>query len=99
MQNAAKEVERGFGEGGLDVLVNNAGWLEIFKPIGESDVDEWWYTWEVNIRGLYLVTKTFLPLVLKSKEKTIVNLSSEGAHLLAPGVSAHPLCSAWAVWK
>lgn len=84
-------MESAFGEGGLDVLVNNAGWLERFVPMGESDVDEWWYTWEVNIRGLYLVTRAFLPLVLKSKEKTIVNLSSIGAHMTRPGVSAY-LC-------
>lgn len=87
VKRAAQEVETAFGEGGLDILINNAGWLETFKPMGEIDVDDWWYTWEVNIRGLFLVTHAFLPLVLRSKEKTIVNLSSIGAHLVAPGVS------------
>lgn len=87
VNRAAQDVETAFGEEGLDILVNNAGWLETFKPTGEIDVDDWWYTWEVNIKGLFLVTHAFLPLVLRSKEKTILNLSSIGAHLLAPGVS------------
>lgn len=87
IKSAANEVEKALGDSGLDVLVNNAGWLETFKPMAEMDVDDWWYTWEVNVRGLFLVTHAFLPLVLKSREKTIVNLSSMGAHRLRPGVS------------
>lgn len=86
VERAAQEVEKAFGEGGLDILVNNAGWIEMSKPMGDADVDEWWYTWEVNIRGLFLVTHAFLPLVLKSKTKTIVNMSSNGAHWSLPGV-------------
>lgn len=88
VKRAAHEVGNALGEGGLDILVNNAGWMEEYKLIGETDVDEWWYTWEVNIRGLFLVTNMFLPLVLKGKEKTIVNLTSIGAHLTMPGVSS-----------
>ncbi|EIM87461.1 NAD-P-binding protein [Stereum hirsutum FP-91666 SS1] len=89
VKRAAHEVGNALGEGGLDILVNNAGWMEEYKLIGETDVDEWWYTWEVNIRGLFLVTNMFLPLVLKGKEKTIVNLTSIGAHLTMPGGSSY----------
>lgn len=87
VKRAAKVVEEAFGEGGVDILINNAGWLEIWTPMGDIDVDDWWYTWEMNVKGLFLTTHAFLPLLLKSKEKTIVNLSSIGAHLLVPGVS------------
>lgn len=87
VKNAAQKIEKEFGPGGVDILVNNAGWLETFHLMGDIDVDDWWYTWEINVKGLFLVTQTFLPLVLKSKEKTIVNLSSISAHLTAPGVS------------
>ena len=45
IERAAEEVERSFGR--LDVLVNNAGYLEEFLPIAESDPDEWWKTWTV----------------------------------------------------
>lgn len=87
VKKSAQEVEKAFGEGGVDILINNAGWLEIWRPMGEIDVDDWWYTWEVNVKGVFLVTHAFLSLVLKSKEKTIVNLSSIGALLMLPGVS------------
>ena len=34
--------------GKLDVLVNNAGRCEAPRPIPESNVDDYWSTWEVN---------------------------------------------------
>ena len=75
--------------GRRDILVNNAGYLEVFKPIAESDPDEWWKTWRINMRGSYLVTRAFLPLMLKGGHKTIVNLSSVGAHMRRPGASGY----------
>jgi NAD(P)-dependent dehydrogenase (short-subunit alcohol dehydrogenase family) len=84
---AAKETDKAFGK--LDILINNAGYLSEFRPIGEDDSDEWWMNWEVNIRGLYLVTKAFLPLMLRGGDKTIVNLTSIGGHLCAPGASGY----------
>lgn len=80
------------------MLINNAGYLETFTPVADSDIDEYWKTWEVNYRGVYWVTKAFLPLLLSPnfknarKEdglKTIVNLSSAGAHLTRFGASAY----------
>ncbi|MCJ1318032.1 hypothetical protein MMC15_003359 [Xylographa vitiligo] len=73
----------------LDILINNAGYLEIFTPIVDSDPDEWWKTWTVNMRGPYLVTRAFLPLMLMGGDKTIVNLSSVGAHGKRPGASGY----------
>ncbi|KAL8738001.1 MAG: hypothetical protein Q9181_001140 [Wetmoreana brouardii] len=45
VEEAAKKVEECCGS--LDVLVNNAGYLEKYIPIAESNPDEWWKTWEV----------------------------------------------------
>lgn len=93
MQQAAALTKGAFG--GLDILINNAGRLESFVPIVDGDIDEHWNTWEVNYRGLYWVTKAFLPLMLAKKRdgqdglKTIVNLTSIGAHLTIPGGSAY----------
>jgi NAD(P)-dependent dehydrogenase (short-subunit alcohol dehydrogenase family) len=93
---AAKTTEAEFGK--LDILVNNAGYLATFTPLLEGDEDEYWKTWEVNYRGIYWVTKAFLPLVLKSELKTVLNLSSIGALLLVPGASAYQV-SKFAILK
>ena len=85
--NAAKETEQAFGR--LDILINNAGYLSEFVPIGKDDSDDWWMNWEVNIKGLYFVTKAFLPLMLKGGDKTVVNLSSIGGHIVRPGGSGY----------
>ncbi|KAL9607625.1 MAG: hypothetical protein Q9167_007472 [Letrouitia subvulpina] len=87
VENAAKEVEDKLSW--LDVLVNNAGFMDHMHPLADVDPDNWWYTWEVNLKGPYLMTRTFLPLLLKGSNKTIVNTSSIGAHLTSPGFSAY----------
>lgn len=87
IDEAAKLVEQEFG--GLDILINNAGWLETATPIVDSDPKDWWYTMEVNIKGVYLSTRAFLPVLLKGGMKSIINLSSIGAHAIRPGVCVH----------
>ena len=42
-----------------------------------------------NIRGPYLMTRSFLPLMLRGGDKQIVNLSSIGAHRVRPGMSGY----------
>jgi NAD(P)-dependent dehydrogenase (short-subunit alcohol dehydrogenase family) len=75
---AAKAIE---AEGGLDVLVNNAG-IEARTPdnsvIGAADVtaDMMRHLFETNVFGLVRVTHAFLPVLLRSAAPVIVNVSS-----------------------
>ena len=48
-------------------------------------------TWEVNIKGTFLVTRALLPLLLESEsgEKIIVNVSSIAAHGVRSGGSSY----------
>ncbi|KAE8324241.1 hypothetical protein BDV39DRAFT_208087 [Aspergillus sergii] len=74
----------------LDILINNAGYLEKRVKIAESDPSEWQKTWSVNVIGPYLVTRAFLPQMLsKGGDKIVVNLGSIAAHLTSPGASAY----------
>lgn len=73
----------------IDVLINNAGYLEESNLVKDSDRKDWWRTWEVNIKGAYLVTQAVLDLVLASRAKTIVNISSKGGLYTRRGASAY----------
>ncbi|EXM21447.1 Short-chain dehydrogenase/reductase SDR [Fusarium oxysporum f. sp. vasinfectum] len=87
--SAAAEAIKEILGGSLDILINNAGCLEKWKPVAESDPSEWWWTWEVTMKGTYLSARYFIPLLLKSSTKTIINVSSVGAQIIVPGASAY----------
>lgn len=70
-------------------MINNAGYLAASQSITESDHEDWWQTFEVNIRGVYWMTRGFLPLMLKAGLKTIINVASTGANSLRPGASGY----------
>ena len=89
IERAAQETTEAFGK--LDILINNAGAMEEFKPTLDSDPEQWWQTWTVNIRGTYLLTRALLPLILKGDGKQIIILTSTGAFLPAPGGSAYQI--------
>lgn len=75
--------------GSLDILICNAGYLENWRKLAESQADDWWKSWEVNMKGTYLCHRYFIPLLLKSQTKTIINCSSIGGHHILPGASGY----------
>jgi len=87
VEEAAKQIEQQWGR--IDILINNAGVLEPFVPLHESDPDEWWRSWEVMVKGPYLAMRSCIPLLLKGEHKVIVNVSSIGQNLLMNGASAY----------
>ncbi|EOO03803.1 putative short chain dehydrogenase reductase protein [Phaeoacremonium minimum UCRPA7] len=88
VRKAAEVIGTSFGDS-LDVLINNAGYLETWLPVAESNPLDWWRSWEVNIKGTYLCCRYMLPLLLKSEGKTLINVTSAGAHNMSPGASAY----------
>jgi NAD(P)-dependent dehydrogenase (short-subunit alcohol dehydrogenase family) len=90
MAAAAAEVSKAF-DGVLDVVIANAGYLEEWAAMHEADPVEWWTSWEVNVNGVYLTAKYFIPMLLKSETKLFVAVSSVGGHLFQKNASSYSL--------
>jgi len=74
VEAAAEKVKAEFG--GLDFLVNNAGILKDNLLLRMKE-EEWDVVLDVNLKGPFLVTKSFLSMLLKAKGGgRIVNISS-----------------------
>lgn len=89
---AAKTVE---DDGGLDVLINNAGIEgrgEGNTVIGAEEVtaDDMRTTFDTNVFGVVRVTHAFLPLLRRSAAPVVVNVSSGLASLTALSDPDHP---------
>lgn len=88
VEQAASTVEREFGH--CDVVVSNAGILGKFGLVVDSDPDEWRRVLDVNLYGPYLVSRSFLPLLLKAGDpKYLIHVTSVAAHLVNPMLSAY----------
>ena len=91
---AAKTID---ADGGLDVLVNNAG-IEmrtegnVVPGAAEMTADVMRSLFETNVFGVVRVTHAFLPLLLRSAAPVVVNVSSGLAsltRLTAPGTPGY----------
>jgi NAD(P)-dependent dehydrogenase (short-subunit alcohol dehydrogenase family) len=70
INQATSSVEKNHGK--LDILVNNAA---VAIPSG-SDREQLRATFDTNAIGLYILTKSLLPLLQKSASARVVNISS-----------------------
>jgi NAD(P)-dependent dehydrogenase (short-subunit alcohol dehydrogenase family) len=79
--DAAVDLIRKEGRG-LWGLVNNAG-VNVVAPLIEADVSEVEFLFNVNVFGVFRVTKAFAPLIIESQGR-IVNISSISGFLAGP---------------
>ncbi|MFX0052104.1 MAG: SDR family oxidoreductase [Candidatus Hermodarchaeota archaeon] len=61
--------------GKIDVLVNNAG-VGRFKRADDFTLDDYNYMFNVNVRGVFLVTKYVVPHLLAQESGHIINIAS-----------------------
>jgi NAD(P)-dependent dehydrogenase (short-subunit alcohol dehydrogenase family) len=72
----------------VDILVNNAG---IWKPGRVVDLDEetWDSVLDTNLKGMFLVSKHFLPGMMERKAGVVINVSSVAGMVGAREASAY----------
>ncbi|KAI1100826.1 hypothetical protein F4804DRAFT_335865 [Jackrogersella minutella] len=90
VKSGARVLETNWGR--LDILIGNAGFLARYEKTLDGDEDEWWDSFEVDVRGSYIVAKSFLPLIpLNGGDKTAINMSSTGVSHFHTGGSGYQI--------
>ncbi|MFA0834178.1 MAG: SDR family NAD(P)-dependent oxidoreductase [Methanobacterium formicicum] len=73
VENAIEEVINYFGK--IDILLNNAG-VAIRGGVCDLCVEDWDKGMDVNVKGIYLVSKHVIPHMIENNYGKIVNTSS-----------------------
>ncbi|HEV2124996.1 MAG TPA: SDR family oxidoreductase [Chloroflexota bacterium] len=87
IERLVEQVEREIGF--VDILVNNAAVVTPLGPPWEVDPDEWWRTFEINVRGPFLCARAVLPRMIPRGRGRIVNVVSGAAQGMHPHASAY----------
>ncbi|WP_454715512.1 oxidoreductase [Caulobacter segnis] len=74
--------------GGLDVVVNNAGYGDI-GSVEDTSLEDFRRQIETNLLGAIIVTKAAIPLLRAQRSGHFIQLSSVGGRLGAPGRAAY----------
>jgi len=74
--------------GGLDILINNAG-IETMGSVTSARDDEWERQININLNGVYRVSRFAVPKMIESGGGSIVNMSSVGGLVAVKEFSAY----------
>lgn len=72
----------------LDGLVNNAG-IAPMAALSETSIEIWDRTFDVNVRGPFLLCRELGPLLREGSSPSVVNVSSTLAEKAIPGMAAY----------
>jgi NAD(P)-dependent dehydrogenase (short-subunit alcohol dehydrogenase family) len=89
-ETQVRALEQGVRErfGHVDILVNNAG-MNIRKPLVEYTLEEWNTVLDTNLTSVFLVCRSFIPLMKGRGYGRIINLASMMSHVSLPGRTAY----------
>jgi len=72
----------------IDILFNNAG-IVTQGTLEETSEEDWVRTFDVNVKGTYLMTKLILPIMRAQGGGVIVNNASDWGIVGGPGYTAY----------
>jgi NAD(P)-dependent dehydrogenase (short-subunit alcohol dehydrogenase family) len=75
--------------GRIDILVNNAGIGDFGRRIHETDDATWSTLLDVNVTGVFRMTRAVVPHMLKQGRGSIVNISSVASLVGIPGAPVY----------
>ncbi|MGW5149395.1 SDR family NAD(P)-dependent oxidoreductase [Rhodococcus koreensis] len=75
--------------GRIDVLCNNAGIIDSFRPAHEISTDEWHRNIAVNLTGPFLMSRAVIPDMLSRSQGIIINTASISSLSAAGGGTAY----------
>ena len=75
VQRAVSETQAAFGR--IDILVNNAAADNSQTPVGDLTLDEWRRTIDVNLTGVFLLSRAVIRMMRKTGGGVIVNVASQ----------------------
>lgn len=73
----AAEAHQRFGR--LDGLVNTVGGFRGGQPVHETDLSEWDFLYDINVRTALNACRAVIPYMLKAQSGRIVNIASRNA--------------------
>nr|WP_042193125.1 SDR family oxidoreductase [Kibdelosporangium sp. MJ126-NF4]CEL20579.1 3-oxoacyl-[acyl-carrier protein] reductase [Kibdelosporangium sp. MJ126-NF4]CTQ89490.1 3-oxoacyl-[acyl-carrier protein] reductase (EC 1.1.1.100) [Kibdelosporangium sp. MJ126-NF4] len=83
MERIVAEVGDHFGP--VSLLVNNAAVFTPGEPpLWSADLDEWWRTFEVNVRGPLVCTRAVLPTMIAEGRGRVITVGSDSGVLPGP---------------
>lgn len=82
--------------GAPDIIINNAGLINLSNPLWDIDDDEFSRIIDVNIKGVANIIRHFVPAMIRARKGMIVNMSSGWGRSVDAEVA--PYCaSKWAI--
>jgi len=87
IERLAREALGHFGH--VDVLVNNSGIAGPMKELWKVDPEEWDETFDVNVRGVFLTCRAFLPSMIERRSGNVIVIGSPSGKRPLHGRSAY----------
>jgi 3-oxoacyl-[acyl-carrier protein] reductase len=73
--------------GGLDIVVNNAGWTHRNGPLLDVDEATFDKVYAINVKSIFHMTHAVVPLLRKQKRGVILNIGSTAGMRPRPGLT------------
>ncbi|ONI78566.1 oxidoreductase [Kribbella sp. ALI-6-A] len=74
--SAVEELRNTLADEDVSILVNNAGVPGPVADLTQVTAEEWDYVFAVNVRGVYLMCRAFLPAMIERAAGDIINVAS-----------------------